>query len=403
MWPLLKKDGLCWQYGTLIYLYNYLIGYNPFKFVNRSAVDGLAIVTYALIGLIHLSEMMIASPERLPDLYAVLNLTLSFGIFSLGYLWSLMRLLEEGWGLVGLTSKSIAVSAPPSIKPDVEVRPPSRTATISTHGQKADSILPGPIFIEEDEVPRDPSKNKRATSLQARPKKTTEQVLSDDEAAKTRSLKGIASAPHKAVLRMKPMISTPGAEKLMNRIRNRVNSDHVNSRSKLGVMARNRLLKEPSSSTTAVVGDVIPSTSGLSEDVIKPPTRGLSEDVITGGSGLSEDSLRPTSELSEEVITSTSGILSSEYDMVPTLSDSLADQEEIEYKEEEGEASIYGGASGTTKIEVVEQDWEAALRHSREGAIRRRREELRLGGTGKGIQVGGYVDAVDLVNGPNRR
>ncbi|KAG0146799.1 hypothetical protein CROQUDRAFT_43829 [Cronartium quercuum f. sp. fusiforme G11] len=366
MWPLLKKDGLCWQYGTLTLLYNYLIGYHPLKVTNWSAVDGLAIVTYASIALIHFGELMIPAPQRFPDLYVVLNLTLSFAIFSLSYLWSLVRLVQEGWGLVGLTSQ-LNIASPSSFK--TEFRPPSRTATPSTHDPRADSIGPGLIFMDEEKFPRDASKNKRATSLQPRRKKAAHQVFSDSEPSRSRSLGGLGRsslAPLKAVPRAKPMISSPGAEKLMNRIRNRVNSDHVNSRTKLGALARNRLLKEP-----------VPPTF---EDRRPAP---LSQSLLGKEIECQDKDLKDES---------------------ASLSESSLEEHESEYqstglREEEGEGSVSGGA--TTKLEVVEQDWETALRHSREGAIRRRREELRL--VGKGKQVAGYVDALDLVNGPARR
>lgn len=43
-------------------------------------------------------------PAHLPDLFVVLNVVWSCGIFGLGWLWSLTRLIEEAWGMVGLGS-----------------------------------------------------------------------------------------------------------------------------------------------------------------------------------------------------------------------------------------------------------------------------------------------------------
>lgn len=58
-------------------------------------------------------DAIITPPTHLPDLFTVLNLVWSCGIFGLGWLWSLTRLVEEAWGLVGLGFGSgISPSAP---------------------------------------------------------------------------------------------------------------------------------------------------------------------------------------------------------------------------------------------------------------------------------------------------
>jgi hypothetical protein len=41
-------------------------------------------------------------PYRYPDLWVVLNVLLSFGVFSGLWLWSLSRLVKEAWGIGGL-------------------------------------------------------------------------------------------------------------------------------------------------------------------------------------------------------------------------------------------------------------------------------------------------------------
>lgn len=332
MWPLLKKDNLHWQYVTLQVLYNYLIGYNPIKLIKWSFIDYLTIISYFFMGLIHLSEMMIEAPSRLPDLYIVMNLSLSFGIFGLSYLWSFHRLIEEGWGLVGFmkkapnpTSSKSPTSPILSNETKIEVKLASESNTISTVHSRVDSISnPEMIFIEEEEVPRDVSKNKRATSLQARPKKSIHQLLSVDErpAIRSRSLGGSSLVNNlKATSKIKRMISSPGAEKLINRIRNRVNSEQVISTGSTG-----------------------------------------------GGGGGGSGSHKAQRMLGRE----------------EAYGERVMVEEEIEVermqnsREEEGEESMMDGERMSRKIEVVEQDWEMALRQSREGAIRRRREELML-------------------------
>lgn len=328
MFPLLKKDGLCLQYWSMMVLYNRLIGYNPFTLSHWAKIDVLALMTYLAMGLIHLGEWALAPPDRLPDLYIVLNLTLSFVIFSLSYLWGLVRLVEEAWALVGFSGGVAAIVEPTAPVNRIQRRSPPSSSSFPTRERGSEGLM----YVDEEEAPRDLSKTKRATSLQARPKKSALQVLSDHEPDRARSLGGSIGArlaPLRPLTKTKAMISSPGGEKLMNRIRNRVNSEQA------GVRAQNnRMLKDG-------------VRSSLGQEV---------EQVWLAG---------PHSRMEEG--------------------------DEAESSEQR------------SKIEVEEQDWETALRHSREGAIRRRREELRTsgGGRGKSVQLsgGGYVDALDLVNG----
>ncbi|KAH9812541.1 family 57 glycosyltransferase [Melampsora americana] len=410
MWPLLKKDNLHCQYVTLQVLYNYLIGYNPIKLVKWTFIDYLTLISYFLMGLIHLGEMMIGAPDRLPDLYIVMNLSLSFGIFGLSYLWSLHRLIEEGWGLIGFMKKgsSSRSSGMRSSEGKSEGKLTSKSNTISSLHSRVESISnPEMIFIEEEEGPRDPLKNKRATSLQARPKKSIHQLLSrSNERAgiRSRSLGGTSLVTNlKGNSKMKRMISSPGAEKLMNRIRNRVNSEQVNGNGGIGSgvggshKVQRMLTKEEGKGNRS---------SLLGEEVA---------DLRRGESGSEEE------EEEEEFEGSRSESKSS------TLESKASREARVQTRRsEEGEGRrMKNGTRASSKIEVIEQDWEMALRQSREGAIARRREELRSKGLSSSSSSnpnpnqknGGrvklklnydlmsdqYVDAIDLVNGPLSR
>ncbi|KAM0747216.1 ALG6, ALG8 glycosyltransferase [Meredithblackwellia eburnea MCA 4105] len=100
MWPLLRRDGLGLQYLVLTFLWNYLIGYNPLRLRN-SFVKGLSLLTYLLAFLLHTLELLTSPPSHLPDLFVVFNVTLSAGVFGLGFLWASKRLVQEGWAAVG--------------------------------------------------------------------------------------------------------------------------------------------------------------------------------------------------------------------------------------------------------------------------------------------------------------
>ncbi|GAA6017013.1 hypothetical protein JCM11491_006129 [Sporobolomyces phaffii] len=101
MYPLLKKDGLTTQYLALTALWNYLIGYNPLRLRARSFVKLLSLTAYGVIATLHVLELIATPPPHLPDLYPVLNLTLSAGVFGLGWLWVGKRLAQESWAIGG--------------------------------------------------------------------------------------------------------------------------------------------------------------------------------------------------------------------------------------------------------------------------------------------------------------
>ncbi|BGO95675.1 hypothetical protein NBRC10512_007373 [Rhodotorula toruloides] len=101
MWPLLKRDGLAVQYLALTGVWNWAVGYNPLA-MRASFVKYLSLLTYALIFLLHAVESLASPPAHLPDLFPVLNLTLSAGVFGLAWLWATKRLTQEAWALGGL-------------------------------------------------------------------------------------------------------------------------------------------------------------------------------------------------------------------------------------------------------------------------------------------------------------
>ncbi|CEQ42038.1 SPOSA6832_03810 [Sporobolomyces salmonicolor] len=102
MYPLLKRDGLQTHYLALTLLWNFLIGYDPLSLRPGSFVKLLSLASYALILLLHALEALTDPPAHLPDLFAVLNLTLSAGVFGVSWLWASKRLGQEGWALGGL-------------------------------------------------------------------------------------------------------------------------------------------------------------------------------------------------------------------------------------------------------------------------------------------------------------
>lgn len=69
-------------------------------------------MVYALIGAIHLGEQLPISafhPARYPDIYVVLNVLVSFGVFGLAWLWGLKKLLEGAWAIGGIGSSRTTI------------------------------------------------------------------------------------------------------------------------------------------------------------------------------------------------------------------------------------------------------------------------------------------------------
>lgn len=122
MWPLLRRDGQAIQYIALLLLWNYLIGYNPFR---QKTLKHFALTTYFVIAVLHAAELFMTPPARYPDLFPVLNALLSAGVFGLCWLWSIKRLVELSWAMGSLRRN------PHHIAPS---SPTLRTTTLSTVG-----------------------------------------------------------------------------------------------------------------------------------------------------------------------------------------------------------------------------------------------------------------------------
>ncbi|RPD62340.1 glucosyltransferase [Lentinus tigrinus ALCF2SS1-7] len=114
MWPLLKRDDLGVQYIALLVLWNRLLGYNPFRTSRRSYIRLLSLVVYTAAFVLHLAELLISPPTRLPDIFPVLNVLISTPVFVLVWLWSIKRAIEVSWALGGLGSRSKVTQKPVS-------------------------------------------------------------------------------------------------------------------------------------------------------------------------------------------------------------------------------------------------------------------------------------------------
>ncbi len=121
MFPLLKRDGQGLQYLVTTLLWNYMVGYNPLRVVTTwvrrlglvgvhpfyhttTSIQGLTHphaeqLVYPSLLAIHFAELVLSPPARYPDLYAVLNVLLSCGVFGCVWLWANRRLVEEGWAM----------------------------------------------------------------------------------------------------------------------------------------------------------------------------------------------------------------------------------------------------------------------------------------------------------------
>lgn len=96
LFPLLKKDGLVLQYGTTFALICWFLGgfgglrgnlLWPKSFFWRIILGA----SYLAIAIFHVIEYSIPPPSQYPDLWVILNCTISFGCFALFYLWLLYR------------------------------------------------------------------------------------------------------------------------------------------------------------------------------------------------------------------------------------------------------------------------------------------------------------------------
>lgn len=108
MWPLLRRDGLVWQYALLSVGWNWAIGYRPFNGLQsyrKTFVAWSAAMIHLVMLALHFSEIIlphlpsIAKPifSRYPDIFPVLNVLLCTPVFCLIWLWSTKRQLEVGF------------------------------------------------------------------------------------------------------------------------------------------------------------------------------------------------------------------------------------------------------------------------------------------------------------------
>lgn len=94
LWPLLKKEKLVLQYFVMFFLSNWLVGgfSNNYLLPNRSWFWKLVIsVSYISVIAVHFIDSLYLPPSKYPDLWVVLNTTVSFGCFALFWLWLLYK------------------------------------------------------------------------------------------------------------------------------------------------------------------------------------------------------------------------------------------------------------------------------------------------------------------------
>ncbi|KAI9260161.1 ALG6, ALG8 glycosyltransferase family-domain-containing protein [Sporodiniella umbellata] len=93
MFPLLKREHLVQAYFITLLLWNWLVGSFRLNSANVLETSSLAL-TWALFLLWHLAEIFIEPPSNLPDLFTVINVLLSCGLFLL------LRVVVTGLGIV---------------------------------------------------------------------------------------------------------------------------------------------------------------------------------------------------------------------------------------------------------------------------------------------------------------
>ncbi|KAI9629620.1 hypothetical protein KEM48_012683 [Puccinia striiformis f. sp. tritici PST-130] len=190
MWPLLKREKLAIQYFLSMISYNHLIGYNPLDLLERTNRGfpsfGIILIYLAMVG-IHISEQLIQAPNGLPDLYTVLNLALSFVVFMGSYFWSLLRIYEVVWSLVGFNGSHL-----------------NKTESEDKHKK----ITENKDQSEEDPSVEDPKSlpTKRSSSLQQQPSRREKTSSSDSESSESEELKSrsFGATPRISKLSLQP-------------------------------------------------------------------------------------------------------------------------------------------------------------------------------------------------------
>lgn len=94
MWPLLRRDGLVFQYAVLTLLYAWLLG--TFSRLPSHPIAKLVhLGTYAAILLLHAAELFVGPVSRYPDIWVVANVLVCFGAFVVAWGWTLQKLWIE--------------------------------------------------------------------------------------------------------------------------------------------------------------------------------------------------------------------------------------------------------------------------------------------------------------------
>jgi alpha-1,3-glucosyltransferase len=96
MWPLLRRDGLQLQYTVLTLLYAWLMG--TFEHLPKHWFGKLVHVgSYVSILVTHFAEAFLLKGllQEYPDLWVVANVEISFGCFTVAWIWVLWRLWKE--------------------------------------------------------------------------------------------------------------------------------------------------------------------------------------------------------------------------------------------------------------------------------------------------------------------
>ncbi|KAK6459944.1 glucosyltransferase required for N-linked glycosylation pathway [Scheffersomyces coipomensis] len=87
LYPLLKKEDLVLQYAVSNFLINWLIG-PKLLLSNHNLFYSLIIKgSYFLMIVYHILDFSLPPPQRFPDLWVILNIAISFGAFSIFFLW----------------------------------------------------------------------------------------------------------------------------------------------------------------------------------------------------------------------------------------------------------------------------------------------------------------------------
>lgn len=94
MWPLLRRDGLAWQYSVLTVLYSWLLGTFS-RLPSHPFAKLVHLGSYTAIIFLHGAEHFIGPVTRYPDIWVVGNVIVSFGAFVIAWGWTMGKLWIE--------------------------------------------------------------------------------------------------------------------------------------------------------------------------------------------------------------------------------------------------------------------------------------------------------------------